>query len=310
MVGSMGNRKSAGHLAALFTIIIWGTTFISTKVLLVDFRPVEILFFRFVMGFAALLLACPHRMKGVGRRQEMTFALAGLSGICLYYLLENIALTDTMASNVGVIISVAPFFTAMLSRLFLKSEGKLRANFFIGFVVAMAGVALISFNGSRMELNPAGDLLAVLAAFVWACYSILTRKISSFGYPVILTTRRTFFYGILFMVPALFFFDFEMGLERFADMTYLLNILYLGLGASALCFVTWNLAVKALGAVKTSVYIYMVPVITVVTSVFILKEPVTWVSAAGTALAVAGLFLSEYSGKRVEKEDTENGFTK
>ena len=293
----MGNKRSIGHLMALFTIIIWGTTFISTKVLLTDFKPVEILFFRFVMGFAALLLSCPHRMKGVGRRQELTFALAGLSGICLYYLLENIALTYTMASNVGVIISVAPFFTAILSRLFLKSEGKLRANFFIGFVVAMAGVALISFNGSRMELNPMGDLLAVLAAFVWACYSILTRKISSFGCPVILTTRRTFFYGILFMVPALFLFDFEIGLERFADVTHLLNILYLGLGASALCFVTWNLAVKVLGAVKTSVYIYMVPVITVVTSVLVLKEPVTWVSIMGTVLAVAGLFLSEYNGK-------------
>lgn len=293
----MGNRKSAGHLAALFTIIIWGTTFISTKVLLTDFKPVEILFFRFVMGFAALFLVCPHRMKGVNRRQEMIFALAGLCGVCLYYLLENIALTYTMASNVGVIISVAPFFTAILSHIFLKSEGKLRANFFIGFVVAMAGVALISFNGSRMELNPVGDVLAVLAAFVWACYSILTRKIGSFGYPVILTTRRTFFYGILFMVPALLFFNFEMGLERFADMTSLLNILYLGLGASALCFVTWNLAVKELGAVKTSVYIYMVPVITVVTSVFILKEPVTWVSVMGTVLAVVGLFLSEYSGK-------------
>ncbi len=306
----MENRRIAGHLAALFTIIIWGTTFISTKVLLVDFKPVEILFFRFVMGFAALFLVCPHCMKGVGRRQELTFALAGLSGICLYYLLENIALTYTMASNVGVIISVAPFFTAILSRLFLKSEGKLRANFFIGFVVAMAGVALISFNGSQMELNPMGDLLAVLAAFVWACYSILTKKISSFGYPVILTTRRTFFYGILFMVPALFLFDVEMGLERFADVAYLLNILYLGLGASALCFVTWNLAVKALGAVKTSVYIYMVPVITVVTSVLVLKEPVTWVSLMGTVLAVAGLFLSEYNGKGMGAEKMEEKSTK
>lgn len=288
----MGNKRLAGHLTALFTIIIWGTTFISTKVLLADFKPVEILFFRFVLGFAALILACPRRMKGVGRMQEIMFVLAGLSGVCLYYLLENIALTYTMASNVGVIISVAPFFTAILSRLFLKSEGKLRANFFIGFVVAMAGVALISFNGSRLELNPEGDVLAVLAAFVWACYSVLTRKISSFGYPVILTTRRTFFYGILFMAPALFFFDFEMRLERFSDMTHLINILYLGLGASALCFVTWNLALKVLGAVKTSVYIYMVPVITVVTSVLVLREPVTWASLAGTILAVAGLFLS------------------
>ena len=292
----MENKKSTGHLAALFTIIIWGTTFISTKVLLTDFRPVEILFFRFVMGFAALFLVCPHRLKVESRRQEATFALAGLCGICLYYLLENIALTYTMASNVGVIISVAPFFTAILSRLFLKSEEKLRANFFIGFVVAMAGVALISFNGSKLELNPVGDLLAVLAAFVWACYSILTRKISSFGYPVILTTRRTFFYGILFMVPALCLFDFKIGLERFADVMYLLNILYLGLGASALCFVTWNLAVKTLGAVRTSVYIYMVPVITVATSVLILKEPLTGISAVGTVMAVAGLFLSEYKG--------------
>ncbi|NBH84516.1 DMT family transporter [bacterium C-53] len=293
----MGNNKSAGHLAALFTIIIWGTTFISTKVLLTDFKPVEILFARFAVGVVALFLVYPHCMKGVERRQELTFALAGLCGICLYYLLENIALTYTMASNVGVIISVAPFFTAVLSRLFLKSEGKLRVNFFIGFAVAMAGVALISFNGSRMELNPTGDLLAVLAAFVWACYSILTRKISSFGYPVILTTRRTFFYGILFMVPTLFLFDFEMRLEWFADVKHLLNILYLGLGASALCFVTWNLAVKALGAVKTSVYIYMVPVITVVTSVLVLKEPVTWSSVMGTFLAVTGLFLSEYNRK-------------
>ena len=116
---------------------IWGTTFISTKILLADFQPVEILFFRFVIGFGALILACPHGMKGVDRRQEKVFALAGLCGICLYYLLENIALTCTLASNVGVIISAAPFFTAILSRLFMKSEGKLGPAFFIGNMKAV-----------------------------------------------------------------------------------------------------------------------------------------------------------------------------
>lgn len=293
----MGSKKSIGHFAAFLTIIIWGTTFISTKILLADFQPVEILFFRFVMGFLVLLIIYPRRLKEVNLKQEITFAAAGLCGICLYYLLENIALTYTMASNVGVIISIAPFFTAILAHLFMKSEEKLRINFFIGFTVAMAGIILISFNGSKLALNLMGDFLAIIAAFVWACYSILTRKISSFGYPVILATRRTFFYGILFMIPALFFFDFQIGLSRFANMTYLLNILYLGLGASALCFVTWNFAVKILGAVKTSIYIYMVPVITTITSVLILKEPVTWISAIGTLLAVVGLFLSEYNGK-------------
>lgn len=298
----MEDKKSFGHLSAILTIVIWGTTFISTKILLVDFQPIEILFFRFIMGFLALLLICPRRLKSANRGQELTFVAAGLCGICLYYLLENIALTYTMASNVGVIISVAPFFTAILAHFFIKSEEKLRANFFIGFIVAMAGIVLISFNGAKLELNPVGDILAIAAAFVWACYSILTRKISSFGYSVFLTTRRTFFYGILFMIPMLFFFDFKIGLSRFTNTTYLLNILYLGLGASALCFVTWNFAVKVLGAVKTSIYIYMVPVITTITSVFILKEPVTWISAWGTVLTVMGLFLSEYNGKARTKK--------
>lgn len=291
----METEKRTGHLAALFTILVWGTTFISTKILLVDFRPIEILFFRFVMGYFVLMAAYPHRFGKLNRKQEITFIAAGFCGVCLYYLLENIALTYTMASNVGVIISVAPFITAILAHLFMKSEEKLQINFFIGFVVAMAGIILISFNGSQLKLNPIGDVLAFAAAFVWACYSILTKKIGSFGLPVILTTRRTFFCGILFMIPTLFLFDFQIDMSRFTDTANLLNILYLGIGASALCFVTWNYAVKVLGAVKTSIYIYMVPVITVITSVLVLKETVTVLSIAGTILTVIGLFLSEYN---------------
>lgn len=289
----MKHQPAAGHLAALLTIIIWGTTFISTKVLLTSFQPVEILFFRFVLGFFALLAACPRRLKSASLIQELTFAGAGLCGVCLYYLMENIALTYTMASNVGVIISVAPFFTALLSHWFLHQEERLQPGFFLGFAVAMSGIALISFNGAALQLNPVGDLLALLAALLWACYSILTRKISAYNYPTILTTRRIFFYGVLFMVPALFFFDFRLDLFRFADPVCLLNILFLGLGASALCFVTWNFAVRSLGAVRTSTYIYMVPVITLIASILILHEPFTWMTGAGMLMTLAGLVLSE-----------------
>ena len=80
----------------------------------------------------------------------------------------------------------------MLAAVFIKSEKPLTPQFFIGFFLAIAGICLISFNGSAMELNPLGDMLAVLAAVVWACYSILIKKISRFDYPVLLTTRRTF----------------------------------------------------------------------------------------------------------------------
>jgi len=79
----MKNNHTMGHLASLLTIVIWGTTFISTKILLVDFQPVEILFFRFVMGLIALLLVYPRRLKGTSKAQELTFAAAGLCGICL-----------------------------------------------------------------------------------------------------------------------------------------------------------------------------------------------------------------------------------
>ena len=102
-------KKTAGHLAAFVTILIWGTTFISTKVLLRSFSPVEILFIRFIIGYLALWMVCPGNLVLDSRKQEYLFAAAGLCGITMYYLLENIALTFTLASNVGVIISIAPF---------------------------------------------------------------------------------------------------------------------------------------------------------------------------------------------------------
>ena len=297
----METNTARGHLAALLTIAIWGTTFISTKVLLEDFRPVEILFIRFVMGYLALWIACPRRLRGATRRQEGSFALAGLCGVCLYYLLENIALTYTMASNVGVIISVSPCFTALLTHFLMRGEDRLRPTFFEGFAVAMAGICLISFNGSALALDLRGDLLALLAAFVWACYALLTRKISALGHPTVLTTRRTFFYGLVFMLPVLALSGARPDLACLLDPVDLGNLLFLGLGASALCFVTWNFAVK------TSVYIYLVPVITVAASVAILDEPFTWMTGVGTALTLMGLFLSEGKFQRRAGADRGTG---
>ncbi len=183
--------------------------------------------------------------------------------------------------------------TALLARHFLEAE-KPGLFFYIGFLIAISGVFLISFNSNMtLDLNPIGDLLAILAALVWAIYSILIKKISTFGYNTIETTRTIFFYGILLMIPALFFLDFKFEITQFYDLTNLLNILFLGLGASALCFVSWSFSVKILGAVKTSVYIYSVPAITVLTSALILKEPITLLSSLGMILTIIGLFISE-----------------
>lgn len=126
---------------------------------------------------------------------------------------------------------------------------------------------------------------------------MLTKKISTYGYNTIQTTRRTFAYGIVFMIPTLFWFDFDIELQSLLQPECVFNLIYLGVGASALCFVTWNYAIKFLGAVKTSVYIYAIPVITVITSAIILKEHITIMAMVGTAMTLAGLFLSERKQK-------------
>jgi len=287
------NDSLPGHLTAIFTIFLWGMTFISTKVLLQAWPPVVILFMRFVIGFAALWLIRPKMLRSAGWRQELTFMAAGLCGIMLYYLLENIALTYTQAANVSVIVSAAPFFTLLVSHWLKQDDGRFRVSFLAGFVVAMLGITLLSASGSALQLNPLGDFLALAAAFVWALYSLIVKKINNFGYDLILTTRRIFFYGLLFIIPILPLGHVEISLLPLKNFTYLFNLLFLGLGASALCFVTWNYAVKLLGAVKTSVYIYLNPVITLCGSVLILHESLTLPMAIGVVLALSGLLISE-----------------
>lgn len=286
-------KNAAGHIAAAVTIFIWGTTFISTKVLLTAFTPLEILFFRFFIGYIALWIAAPRLLKLDNLKNELLFAAAGLCGVTLYFLMENFALTLTLAANVSIIIAVAPFFTAIFDWLFMKGS-KPGVKFLTGFTAAIIGIALLSFQGeSGVHLSPKGDFLALAAAITWAAYSILTRKIGALGHGTIESTRRTFFYGLLFMVPVLFFLPFRLDFARFAVLPNLFNILFLGFGASALCFVTWNFAVRRLGSVKTSVYIYAVPVITVVTSFLVLHEPISWRSICGIVLTLTGLMISE-----------------
>lgn len=288
------NENALGHITALFTILVWGTTFVSTKILLVDFTPIEILFIRFVVGFLALFLIMPRIMRWMGWRCEKLFMLAGLFGVTLYYLLENIALTGTLATNVGVIVSVAPFFTAVLERLINKGK-PLSLQFVVGFIVAMVGICFISFSETGIHLSFSGDVLALCAAVVWACYSVCMTRISALGLPTVKATRRVFEYGLLFMIPFLPVLGFAPDASAFLNPINIGNLLFLGLGASAACFVTWNFSVKRLGAVVTSVYIYLVPVITAVASWIVLGERLVPLALCGVALTIIGLFISQFS---------------
>ena len=276
-----------GYIAASLTVLIWGLTFVSTKILLTVFTPVEILFIRFAIGFIALLAVSPKRLRSKGWQEEKYFILAGLTGIFFYYFLENASMLWTGASNAGVIVSTAPFFTALFS------GEKKSQRFFLGFVVAILGIVMISFSSLDISIKGLwGDFLALLAAAIWGIYAIVSRKISTFGYPETLTTRRSFLYGLVFIAIPLIFWN-GFGTQRdVLTIENIGNLIFLGVAASALCFVLWNIAVRELGAVKTSVFIYLVPVITVLASVIFLNEELTLMTALGTVFTLLGLFIS------------------
>lgn len=291
------NHLLQGHLLGGFTVLVWGTTFVSTKVLLRTFSPVEIMVTRFALGFLALLIASRGQLRPKKASYEILFALAGLTGVTLYFLMENIALTYISASLVGVIVAAAPLFTALFAAAILHE--KLGRWFFCGFICAMAGVALVSLAGvSELHFSPLGALLGVGAALVWGAYSVIIRHLGAAGYATVPLTAHVFGYGLLFLLVPAFLEGFPAGLGAWLEPMHFANLLFLGLGASATCFVTWNRAVFLLGPVRTSAYIYLTPIVTIVSSALILHETMTPAMWAGTVLALGGLILSERDNAR------------
>ncbi|NLI21900.1 MAG: DMT family transporter [Clostridiales bacterium] len=286
------SHSARGHLLALLTIFIWGTTFIASTVAMRTLQPVELLSLRMVIAIIVLFIAKPRRLRLQNPRHELYLLGAGLSGVTLYFLFENFALTLTNSANCSVIVSTAPFFVAIATRLVLKEE-KLTRSFFVGFVVAMAGVCMVSFAGRSLHLNPLGDGLCILAAVSWAFYSVFVRKLDGFGYNTLLITRRIFAYGLIFLLMTAPFMHYHIEWADVLNRDTLVSVLFLGLVASALCFVTWNTAVQLIGPLKTSAYIYLIPGVTILFARLILHDPIHPLAIAGAVLALIGLMISQ-----------------
>lgn len=311
----MRKQTIKGHSAALLSVLIWGTTFISSKIVLEYLSPIELLIYRFSVGLAVLTLLDSHKLvrgkkkperqavpemepgsfetcRGLKKKSdEIYFIFAGITGVTLYYLLENFSLTYTTASNAGVIVSTAPFFTALAAWM-LRKEKCMSIRFLAGFVLALSGIAMISFQGGSVSLNPLGDFLALSAAFVWGFYSVFSKWISEKGYPVIAATKRIITWGLLFMIPFGFFMGFSFEPRILFMPQVLFHVVYLGISASAVCFVLWNYAVDRLGVITSGVYIYLTPVVTVALSIPVLHETFTWYTGAGMLLTIVGLVIS------------------
>ncbi len=289
----MNRERVLGHIAALFTITVWGATFVATKVLLRCFSPTEILFIRFLVAYLFLWMINPRPLILECWRDEVPFAAAGACGITIYYLVENISLMYTKASNVSIIVSTAPFFIAIIYYLLGNRDERPDWKFFVGFVAAILGVSILSLSKEGFTFSPKGDGLALIAAIAWGFYSYFVKCCANRGYRTLQITRRCFMYGLLFILPVLPFTGFSVSISDILVPLNLMNLVFLGLIASAICFVTWNFAVKRLGAVASGVYIYLNPVTTVFVAYFTIGEKMTMQTFLGMALVMSGLVLSE-----------------
>ncbi len=286
------------HISALAVIAIWGGSFVWTRVLIVDgLSAVEIYIYRFLIAYLLIWLFCKKKLWANSLKDEFLLALCGLCGGSIYFLAENNAVSYTLPSNVSLLTTLAPLMTTMLLGLIYKNErpGKW---IWIGSAIAMTGAAFIIFkNGFNMTVAPLGDMLALSAAFSWALYSLVLRKVDA-NYSAIFITRKTFFYGLVTALP---FYIAEPALTPFSrllEWNVLFNILILAVGASLIGYFVWSLTVQKLGAIKASNYLYFQPIATMIISAIQYDDdPITLIGCLGCGLIIAGVWLGDYMGK-------------
>ena len=292
----MKNReKLTGYLFALFTIVVWGSTFIASKKLLTVYTPSQIMLTRFLLAYCALWLLRPRKLT-LTRKQEAAFFLLGLSGCSIYFYTENTALTYTLASNVSIIVAAAPISTAILAHF--AGEERFHRSTLWGFLVAFTGVVLVVCNGTFvLKLNPRGDFLALAAAACWAVYSVLLRRVSQ-GLDPILVTRRTLFWGAVTAAPMVLLEGAPYPTAPLLTPVVAGNFLFLGLIGSGLCYVLWNKAFRLLGVVATNNFIYLNPFVTIVVARIFLDEPISPLALLGAVLITVGVVVSQRPPKK------------
>ncbi|MBQ6063198.1 MAG: DMT family transporter [Prevotella sp.] len=297
------NTNILAHVTAFVTAAVWGTTFISTKVLILNgITPVQIFTLRFALAYmliVALSLAFPSMVGHQGRfrwfadswMDEMLMLALGVTGGSAYFFTENEALRFGTATNVSLIVCSCPLFTTILFRLFVKGT-RLSTAQAIGAILAFVGMVAVVLNGHFvLRLSPLGDSLAFCACLCWAVYSLLMKYVAG-RYSAFFITRKVFFYGLLTILPYYLYDPHVPDVSMLLNPTLLFNLLFLGIVASLVCFVVWNWALGQLGAMVVTNYVYVNPITTIIFAAWILNEKITPYFIMGSLMILVGLYLS------------------
>lgn len=277
-------------LALILTVTIWASTFVVTKWVLDEAGPFTVTALRFLIGFAALLL--PAWRQGFRFHQVLQPAMIryGMTGIVLFFGLQNLGLLFTSAGNAALISAALPGAAAVISYYLLGEKiSRLRLA---GIALSVAGVLLVS--GARPEsagpLTLLGNGLILGSMLAWAVYAVQGKKLPATT-PALVATTASMGAGLLVLIPAA---GVELALQGLPALSPagLLSLLYLGCGASALTLFLWNYAIRHVDASAASLYPNLIPLAGLLFA-WAGGEPVTPVQVLGGALAMAGVWLSE-----------------
>lgn len=288
----MDFSKVKYHLLALVIIMVWGVSFVNTKVLLDHhLSPTEIFIYRSTVAYLGLMAWSRFKVRVYAWRDELLMALLGLLGGTLYFIFENTALKLTLVTDVAILVSLNSLFTTLLAAVFLKEERFTWVKL-LGSLVAFGGVGMLTFAGGFVWGDGLlGDLLAILAAAVWAVYSIILKRLNQ-RCSILDITRKTFFYGVLFALPSLAW-DGQMHLASLTVPTVAANLLFLSLVCSMLAFFAWGEVTVRIGAILTANYLYLSPVVSIVAAWLVYGETIGTVGLMGCALVLVGIIMVE-----------------
>lgn len=286
------------HLVAFATVAIWGCTFVSTKVLMLNgLSPAQIFTLRFLIAYVMMLAVYHSRLWADSWRDELKMMLLGISGGSLYFLSENEAMNFTSTTNTSLIVCSCPLFATLLVRLVYRSTTRISMMQLGGSLLAFAGMVIVVLNGRFvLHLSPLGDALAFTACLSWSVYSLLMKWVSA-KYGAAFITRKVFFYGVLTILPYYIFYPTLPTAAVLTKSVVVGNLAFLGCLASMICFLTWNWCISKLGAVKATNWVYFNPITTMIFASWVLGEKITPYFLAGATCILLGMFVADRSTK-------------
>lgn len=286
------------HLVAFATVAIWGCTFVSTKVLMLNgLSPAQIFTLRFLIAYVMMLAVYHSRLWADSWRDELKMMLLGISGGSLYFLSENEAMNFTSTTNTSLIVCSCPLFATLLVRLVYRSTTRISMMQLGGSLLAFAGMVIVVLNGRFvLHLSPLGDALAFTACLSWSVYSLLMKWVSA-KYGAAFITRKVFFYGVLTILPYYIFYPTLPTAAVLTKPVVVGNLAFLGCLASMICFLTWNWCISKLGAVKATNWVYFNPITSMIFASWVLGEKITPYFLAGATCILLGMFVADRSTK-------------